>query len=83
MGTLHLRRDLVVAVTMDEHKIVVLVILMVSIYVVNLYDVLVFEVVLTVAARALLLFEQPGFAWGEQRIATQPCAPVCPISVKW
>ena len=83
MGTLHFRRDLVVAVAMNKHKIVILVILMVSIYVVNLYDVLVFEVVLTVAAFALLLFKQSGFAWREQRIATQPCAPVCPISVKW
>ena len=40
MGTLHLRRDLVVTVSMDEHKIVPLVVLMVSISVVNLYDVL-------------------------------------------
>ena len=40
MGTLHLRRDLVVTMSMDEHKIVPLVVLMVSISVVNLYDVL-------------------------------------------
>src|SRR5439155_7577651 len=40
MGTLHFRRDLVVAVAMDEHKIIILVMPMISVYVVNLCNVL-------------------------------------------
>ena len=40
MGTLHLCRDLIVAVSMDEHKIIPRVVLMISIDVVNLYEVL-------------------------------------------
>ncbi len=64
MGTLHFRRDLVVAVAMDEHKIIILVMPMISVYVVNLCNVLLSQVVLTVAAFPLLLFEQSGFARG-------------------
>jgi hypothetical protein len=64
MGTLHIRRDLVVAVTMDEHKIAFLMVLMISIHVVDFQYVFVSKVELTIAASAFLLFEHSGSAWG-------------------
>ena len=51
-------------VSVDEHKIVVPIILMVSIYVVDFQCVLVSKVELAVAASALLLFEQFGSTRG-------------------
>ena len=64
MGTLHLCRDLVVAVSVDEHKIVSLNVLMVSIHMVYFEYVLVSKVVLAIATFAFLLFEQSGSPWG-------------------
>jgi hypothetical protein len=64
MGTLHLCRDLVVAVSVDEYKIVFLVILMVSIHMVNFQYVFLSKVEFAVAASAFLLFEHAGSAWG-------------------
>ena len=64
MGTLHLCRDLVVAVSVDEHKIVVLVVLMVSVHMVDFQYVFVSKVELAVAASAFLFFEHSGSAWG-------------------
>jgi hypothetical protein len=64
MGTLHLRCDLVMAVSVDEHKIVSLVVLVVSIHVVYFEYVLVSKVVLAIATCAFLLFEQSGSPWG-------------------
>ena len=64
MGTLHIRRDLVVAVSVDEHKIILLVILMISIPMVDFQYVFVSKVELAIAAYAFLLFEHSGSAWG-------------------
>ena len=64
MGTLHLRCDLVMAVSVNEHKIVSLTVLMVSIHMVYFQYVLVSKVVLAVATFAFLLFEQSGSPWG-------------------
>ncbi len=69
MGTLHLYRDLVVAVSMDEHKIGVFVVLMVSVHMVDFQYVFVSKTELAVAASAFLLFEHSGSAWGLERVA--------------
>ena len=64
MGTLHLCGDLVMAMSVNEHKIVSLTILMVSIHMVDFEYVLVSKVLLAVATVAFLLFEQSGSSWG-------------------
>ncbi len=64
MGTLHLCRDLVVAVSVDEHKIVFLIVLMVPIHMVNFQYVFLSKVEFAVAASAFLLFEHSGSARG-------------------
>jgi len=52
------------AVSVNEHKIVSLTVLMVSIHMVYFQYVLVSKVVLAVATFAFLLFEQSGSSWG-------------------
>jgi hypothetical protein len=70
------------AVAVDEHKIVLLVILMIAIHMVDFHDVFLTKMEFAVAAFTMLLLEQSGSAWGEERIATQACSPVHPISIK-
>jgi hypothetical protein len=53
-----------VAVSVDEHKIILLVILMISIHMVDFQYVFVSKVELAIAAYAFLLFEHSGSAWG-------------------
>ena len=55
--------DLVMAVSVDEHEVVPLVVLMVSIHVVYFQYVLVAKEKLAIATFAFLLFEQSGFSW--------------------
>jgi hypothetical protein len=61
---LPIRRDLIVAVSVDEHKIAFLIVLMISIHVVDFQYVFLSKVELAVAACAFLLFEYAGSAWG-------------------
>jgi hypothetical protein len=70
MGTLHLCGDLVMAVSVDEHKIVFLVVLMVSIHMMDFQYVFLSKVVLAIATATFLLIEQSGFPWGQQRTPT-------------
>jgi hypothetical protein len=63
MGALRLCGDLVMAVSMNEHKVVPLVILMVSIHMVDFQYVLVSKEKLAVATFAFLLLEQSGSSW--------------------
>ena len=64
MDTLLCVVTLVMAVAVDEHKIVLLIVLMVSIHMVNFHDVFLSEVKFAIAAFAILPFEHSGFAWG-------------------
>jgi hypothetical protein len=52
------------AVSVNEHKVVSLTVLMVSIHMVYFQYVLVSKTVLAVATFAFLLFEQSGSSWG-------------------
>jgi hypothetical protein len=52
------------AVSVDEHKIASLVVLMVAIHMVDFEYVRVSKVVLAIATSAFLLFEQSGSPWG-------------------
>ena len=63
MGTLHLCGDLVMAVSVDEHEVVPLVVLMVSIHMIYFQYVLVSKEKLARATCAFLLFEQSGSSW--------------------
>ena len=67
MGTLLFAVALVMAVSMDEHKVIFLVILVVSIHMMDFEYVLVSEAELAVATSSLLLSEHAGCAWREQR----------------
>jgi hypothetical protein len=62
-----LRCDLVMAVAVDEHKIVLLVILMIAIHMVDFHDVFLTKMEFAVAAFTMLLLEQSGSAWGVRR----------------
>ena len=82
MGTLHLHCDLVMAVSVKEHTIVSLVVLMVSIHMVDFEDVFVSTVVLAIATSAFLLFEQSGSPWRSQRTMPEAGCPIGPVAVK-
>ena len=64
MGTQHLCSDLVMAVSVDEHEVIPLVVFMVSIHMVDFQYVLVSKEQFAIATFAFLLFEQSGSAWG-------------------
>jgi hypothetical protein len=64
MGTQHLCSDLVMAVSVEEHEVIPLVVVMVSIHVVDFQYVLVSKEQLAIATFAFLLFEQSGASWG-------------------
>ena len=63
MGTQHLCGDLVMAVSVDEHEVIPLVVLMVSIHMMDFQYVLVSKEKLAVATVAFLLSEQSGSPW--------------------
>jgi predicted MFS family arabinose efflux permease len=63
MGTLHLCGNLVMAMSVDAHEVVPLVVLMVSIPMMYFQYVLVSKEKLAVATFAFLLFEPSGFSW--------------------
>ena len=63
MGTLHLCGDLVMAVSVDEHEVVPLVVLMVSIHMMDFQYVLVSKEKRAGATFAFLLSEQSSSPW--------------------
>jgi hypothetical protein len=64
MGTLHLCGNLVMAVSVYEHKVIPLMVLMVPIHMMDFDYVFVSKVELAIATDAFLLSEQPCFLWG-------------------